>query len=308
MQEAFACCAVQVAESNPHYAEHVAAKLREDAVKPRDFPTWTRFFTSVFTSTAKSMDRLYLVFDGLDEIEDAEKELLVDFLKEVREEKAAISVLVTSRPEESPAIERLEPSIIDITRERISADLKALVKHRIGTLPRLKKFRPMSKKAVIRKVARHADCMLYVEHMLRGLSDLGREDMVFRALETMPASLTDLYKLLLDECGHDRSDDQFQILKTLFAWLAFSDKAPELKDGWQVVEPALPDSETTLDLEGEIIGRSSRILELSQSNLANEDLFEDAEDVTDQDSVDGASSLAEDYVPGEPIAFSLLTF
>lgn len=100
--------------------------------------------------------------------------------------------------------------------------------------------------------------MLYAEHMLRRLSDLGREDVVLKALGNMPTTLLELYKLLLDECGRDRSADQFHTLKTLFAWLAFSERVLFLSDGWDIVKSALSDTESTLDLESEIIGRSSR--------------------------------------------------
>lgn len=101
-----------------------------------------------------------------------------------------------------------------------------------------------------------------MEHMLRRLSDLGREDFVLRALFEMPTTLLDLYKLLLEECGRDRSDAQFYTLKALFAWLAFSNKDILLSDVWDIVKSASPDSESTLDLEGEIIGRSSRYVQL----------------------------------------------
>jgi hypothetical protein len=158
MEDAFACCAVQIAESNSRYAQYVAAKLREDTFKPTNIPTWTRFFTSVFKGSAQNMGRLYLVFDGLDEISATEHELFVKFSREVRREGALISVLVTSRPEDSPVIARLEPTMIDITKEKIATDLKTIGKYRMTTLPRLSKFRPAVKKAILRKVVEHADC------------------------------------------------------------------------------------------------------------------------------------------------------
>jgi hypothetical protein len=74
----------------------------------------------------------------------------------------------------------------------------------------------------------------------------------------MPKTLLELYKLLLEECGRDRSDAQFHTLKALFAWLAFSKRPLLLSDGWEIVRFASSDPESTLDLEGEIIGRSSR--------------------------------------------------
>lgn len=81
---------------------------------------------------------------------------------------------------------------------------------------------------------------------------------MIKALGKMPATLRDLYKVLLDECGRDRTDSQFATLKTLFAWLAFSKNQLKLGDAMDIVMFACPESEDGIDLEGEIIGRSSR--------------------------------------------------
>jgi hypothetical protein len=259
MEDAFACCAIQLAESNSRYAQYVATKLRENAVKPIDIPVWTRFFTSVFKSSTHNLGRLYLIFDGLEEIEDSERELFVRFAEELAREKPKISLLITSSPMGRLAIEHLQPSFVDVTKKKITPDLKTIVKHRIRTLPRLTRLRLAVKKAIARAVVEHADCMLYVEHMLRRLSDIGREDFIIKALKDMPTSLIDLYRLLLEECARDRSDAQFHTLKTLFAWLAFSKRPLELNEGWHIVHLASPNPENpTLDLEAEIIGRSSR--------------------------------------------------
>jgi hypothetical protein len=98
--------------------------------------------------------------------------------------------------------------------------------------------------------------MLYVEHMLRRLSYIGREGAVRKELEKLPNDLHDLYKLMLDECRRNRSKEQYETLKRLFAWLAFSKRSLSLAEASELVK--LTVTKDDFDIEDEIIGRSSR--------------------------------------------------
>jgi hypothetical protein len=107
--------------------------------------------------------------------------------------------------------------------------------------------------------------ILYVEHVLRRLSDLGREDFVGRELFEMPTTLHGLYELMLKECGKSRTDEEIFTLRCLFAWLAFSREGLTLQNAWDIVESASRSTTNKLDLESEIVGRSSRYVFLDSS-------------------------------------------
>ncbi|EUC28300.1 hypothetical protein COCCADRAFT_30414 [Bipolaris zeicola 26-R-13] len=273
VQNAFASAALQIAESNNKYAEQVAANIRDNAAQSEDISTWERFFISMFPGKEKSDSRLFLVLDGLDEAHIQQGGIMTEFLSDLRLENANVSVLLTSRPEEKPIIQLFDPSVIDVTKQEIKPDIKALVKSRLHSLPRVRKFSHAVKRAITRKVVKQADSMLYAEHVLRRFSYIGRERAVLEELEKMPDSLHDLYKLLLDECRHNRSDAQYQALKKLFAWLAFSKRSLSLAEASNLVQLTLSDN--SFDIEEEIIGRSSRILELTQTRQTEEDTKED---------------------------------
>ena len=104
--------------------------------------------------------------------------------------------------------------------------------------------------------------MLYVEHMVRRFASIGRGQAVLEELERMPRTLHDLYKLLLGECRSGSSDAQYRAMKKLFAWLAFSKRSLSLAEASSLVQLTLSDD--TFDVEEEVVGRSSRILELNQ--------------------------------------------
>lgn len=100
--------------------------------------------------------------------------------------------------------------------------------------------------------------MLYVEHILRRLSYIGREGAVRKELEKMPANLHELYKLMLDDCRRNRTTEQYDALKKLFAWLAFSKRSLSLAEASELVKLTIGKSDFDFDVEDEIIGRSSR--------------------------------------------------
>jgi hypothetical protein len=65
---------------------------------------------------------------------------------------------MTARPEGSLHLEYLQPSLLDITKEKIVPELKTIIKYRLKTLPQLSKLRPTVKKLIVRMMVEKADC------------------------------------------------------------------------------------------------------------------------------------------------------
>lgn len=98
--------------------------------------------------------------------------------------------------------------------------------------------------------------MLYVEHVLQRFSYIGREGAVRKELEKIPDNLEELYKILLQECCRNRSEEELDALKQLFAWLAFSKRSLRLVEAAELVIKIAKKDE--FNLEEELIGRCSR--------------------------------------------------
>jgi hypothetical protein len=92
--------------------------------------------------------------------------------------------------------------------------------------------------------------------MLRRLNALGRENLIIKELEQLPADLTALYALMLSDCQKHRSDEQLMTMKKLFAWLAYSKRPLTLGEAASLV--AVVEKQTSFSLEEEIDGRSAR--------------------------------------------------
>jgi tetratricopeptide (TPR) repeat protein len=271
-RSALRCSVLQIAEKNAGYCETIAAEISHDA----DEEPWKQFFADRFP--AKSDTHLYLILDGVDEALDVDKAVITEVLKEITKDQLNVHVLFTSRPTLQSTFAEFVPHSIEMTRELIVSDMKKLVEVRIRTLPRVRKFQRQTRKRIEDKILQKADSMLYIEHVLRRISAIGRESSVIRDLKKeMPDSLEDLYKLLLAECQSGRTLKQYETLRTLFAMLAFSKRALTLDEAADLIK--LTDPDGVFDIEDEVIGRSARILELNR-NRNEEDAVEEEEHIS----------------------------
>ncbi|KAF2265868.1 hypothetical protein CC78DRAFT_567200 [Lojkania enalia] len=302
VQNAFACAVLQVAELNARYALQTANYLKDNGENAKDVPTWRQFFLTSFSSegTSEIPQHLYLIFDGVDDISKRERQVLLEFLADLKKEKSNVRVLITSRSSEDFSIDQLEPLTIEATITTMMRDIRLLIWHRVNTSPRLKKFSFVAKKKIRREVARKADGMLYAEHTMKRLAYIGREGAVVKSLEQMPDSLHDLYRLMLEDCRRNRSQDQYVALKKLFAWLAFSKRSLSLAEASELVKLIVTDDH--FDLEDEIIGRSSRILELSRTRRLDDDPKDESKDDENEDQDDEQEEELDEY-QNEPLTF-----
>jgi hypothetical protein len=267
-RNALRCAVVQIAEHDASYCEQIAA----DISRNDDTDLWEQFFAARYPQ--KSETHLYLVLDGIDEANGNDKNNMIKLFRQIVADDLNIHLLFTSRPDLKSLLSDPPPTTIEVTREQTSADIRKLIYTRLQSLPRLRKFRKATKKRIRDKLLRNADGMLFVEHMLRRLSAIGRESTVLKDIEkNMPDTLHTLYELMLMECQKGRTHEQYRTLKTLFAMLAFSKRALTLEEAADLIK--LTDPGHTFDIEDEIIGRSARILELGGGN---DDEYEQADD------------------------------
>ncbi|KAF2813896.1 uncharacterized protein BDZ99DRAFT_516530 [Mytilinidion resinicola] len=248
IENCLASLALQIAEHDGKYRDQLRAELKRET----DETTWQRFFTNRYT--AKSDGRLFLVLDGLDELNGSKaSSTLIEYLAQREEGNLHIRMLLSCRRTLSSTIAPLNPEILTLTRENLSSDMTLLIKSRCNSLPRLKKFPRPVLREILKKVKSKADGMLYIEHMLRRLSYIGRQGAVLKDLEkNLPDDLQALYQLLLDECHRGRTDAQYKALKRLFAWLAYSKRSLTLEEAEDLVKMTVPDG--SFDVEDEIIG------------------------------------------------------
>ncbi|KAM0715393.1 hypothetical protein Q7P37_008891 [Cladosporium fusiforme] len=294
-RNALRCSVLEIAEKNIAYCEVIAGQIASDANEE----PWKQFFANRFPSGSEA--HLYLIIDGVDEAFDTDVAVMAEVLKEVSQQSLNIHILFTGRPKLRSALGELQPLELEITKDLIAEDMRKLVHERIKSLPRLHKFHRRTRRRIETRVMEGADGMLYVEHMLRRLSAIGRESTVLKDIEaSVPDSLEALYGVMLAECQKGRTDDHYNTLKTMFAALAFSKRDLTLDEAKDLVHLVDPDG--AFDIEDEIVGRSARILELArewdESEAADE---EDCNSNAEDDDLTGTEDL--DQSGRTPLSF-----
>ncbi|KAI9682769.1 MAG: hypothetical protein M1822_006259 [Bathelium mastoideum] len=265
---AYAICwiVIQIAEQNLALCEKLNVEIsREDL--DIDFDDWRNIWNNLLARLfeAENGSRLQIIFDGIDELDDDEREHFLDFLKMIKDKtKLNVRIVCTTRPDVLPTVDGLSQATIDVEKEKVLPDLKALIWSRLDTLDRLRKFSRYVKQKIAEVLQERADCLLYAELMLRRFNANAREGAVLRALEnSMPANLEDLYQKMLSECQRRTPGAQQQSLKVLIAWLAYSWRPLTLDECKALLKFVIRDS--SVDLEEELEGRFSSFLYLGNS-------------------------------------------
>lgn len=93
---------------------------------------------------------------------------------------------------------------------------------------------------------------------MRRLNSLGREGLILKELENLPSNIGSLYETMLTECTKNRTSDEREVLRSLFAWLAYAKS--KLKVGEANILIDIITTEMSISIEEELDGRLSRLL------------------------------------------------
>jgi hypothetical protein len=288
----------QIASQDSAYCNEVATQLA------RVGPTfslgkgaryfWKRFIMSRFSVDTKA--RLYLVLDGLDEVNETanlenqfRKELL-GMLKEVVEHNLSIRVILLSRPSWKSYLETLGQglSAITVTKEVVLNDMRIVIDAKLDTLSRLHKARVPMKKIIRSILLQKADCMLYVEHMLRRLNKRQDEKTILEELQSAPSNLTSLLESIGTEIQSRRTEAQLFAIQNVYAWLAFSCRPLTVGEINEVARTC--GHYQAFNIADEVLTRSGAFLNIVGVTGANEDDEQDGP-VIENEAIPDASGI-----------------
>lgn len=259
---------IQMAERNSHLCEKINVELsREDSDIVQDDwkDIWKKVIAPLFEPSSKS--RLQIVFDGLDELapDGVQQPAGLEFLKTVAESDLNISVLCTTRSTSTRStfpkqMDEIGSKSIQITKEKQVLDYKTLIWHHLDHWPELKKLSQYMRQRVSSTLEEKADCLLYVEHMLRRFHSLSREPLILRHLDQeMPDNLEQFYSVMLSDVFRKTTSEQREALKTLFLWIAFAVRPITLSEALAIVKLAPGDFELEEELQDSQLSRFLRI-------------------------------------------------
>lgn len=130
---------------------------------------------------------------------------------------------------------------------------------------------------------------------MRRLNSLGREGLILKELEHLPSDIESLYETILAECAKNRNPDERELLKGLFAWLAYAKS--KLRVGEANILIGLMKTEMSMSIEEELDGRLSRLLRVSGNDdkqVGDDDSSENELDQVIEEDSESAIQSASD--------------
>lgn len=236
---------------------------------------WKKLIRPKFSSDSGA--RLYLILDGSDEVnETAQIEShfnkgLQRMLKEIFKHKLSIRVMILSRSSWEPHLETLgqKYSTITLTKQMLLNDMRMVVDSRLDTFSRLHKARAPMKRIIRSTLLQKADCMLYIEHMLRRLNKRQDEKTILGELQNAPSTLTSLLESIETEIQSRRTEAQLYALQNVYAWLTFSHR-PLIVEEINGVAKACGHYQA-FSIAEEVLTRSGAFLDIVGATGVNED-------------------------------------
>lgn len=130
---------------------------------------------------------------------------------------------------------------------------------------------------------------------MRRLNSLGREGPILKELEQLPKDIESLYETILAECAKNRNPDERELLRGLFAWLAYAKSKLSIGEANILID--ILTTEMSMSIEEELDGRLSRLLRVSGSmgqQVGDEDSSEDDLDQAIDEEAESAIQRASD--------------
>ncbi|UPK97007.1 hypothetical protein LCI18_007942 [Fusarium solani-melongenae] len=264
--KAIASVVYQVSEQSTSACKQIhrelcCRKLMSDEV---DVTEWKELLDELLAPVfnSRSKRRLFLVFDGIDELEEDEVDSLSAFLNAVVNRGLRIYVCFTSQSgalkiNAGEAGTTLSQVVMD--KQKQLPDIKALAWDRVNGLDGLKKFSRYVKQRIAEKIEEVAPSesmkwnnvllpfpfvikpclppsllispfsklilpdMLYAEHMLHRYSILAREGAVLQDMKKpAPMDIDALYESMVDECYQRTATEHRGAVAALLQWISFS--------------------------------------------------------------------------------------
>ncbi|KAL8388797.1 hypothetical protein RB595_008937 [Gaeumannomyces hyphopodioides] len=272
---------IKVAEQDKHYRDELLTALRRGLWSSDDNDYyWEIVIRDRFPKSASR--RLVLVLDGVDLLSESDRTQLLNHLRSVGSEGLRVQFILAGDSKIEPELERFSDGKIALSKEKLAPDFRKLAVFRSKELPRLRGLRVSFRKTMVRKVAHMADNFLYIEHSMRRFNSLRREALILKELEQLPESITQLYETLIKECKKGRTPGELEVLRSLFAWLAYANNEVTIAEASKII--AIVAQENSISIEEELDGRSSRLLRISRNQ--DDDAKAQDSDVSDSDNSD----------------------
>lgn len=154
LQSALSNIIVQIASQDSKYCDAIvkdldkAAKV-ETSKKDISKTLWRNFLSGKLERTNESNRMVYILLDGIDQLNDEDDQDLLHLFQDLNCDKTAIQVMMTGNPEKLKMM-NLNPREINLLEmTRPEGDIRKIIENRINKLENLKAFSPGGRKEIL---------------------------------------------------------------------------------------------------------------------------------------------------------------
>jgi tetratricopeptide (TPR) repeat protein len=252
--------AYQISQNDPVYQKYLSSTVEDYESISTLESAWRTLFVDYFL-TGKDVDSsVYVLFDGVDEALDTERQVFLSLVKDVYDAGpgARIQLAMVGRPQLSDQIvealelaSEMEMPTIYVNSLKNSGDIEQYIKTSIQKSVILKRVSSKLREEIVEKLSSGAQGMfIWVDLMLKELLKKRSEPSMRQSLEQAPKGLKEILRHVLESFSAGSNEEELDYLNELLAWTACALRPFQLGEIETILRLKSPEGEGMIYPEG----------------------------------------------------------
>ncbi|KAB8078648.1 hypothetical protein BDV29DRAFT_165951 [Aspergillus leporis] len=307
--------AYQISKNDPAYVKYLATVADYSRISTLE-SAWRVLFVEFFLNKSPVSSTVYILFDGVDEAFDEERQSFLQLAKDLYDapEGGRLQLAFVGRPHVSDQlVEALETNVptIYVTTQKNSGDIDRYIKTSIQKSVILRRVSATLRREIAEKLSTGAEGMfLWVNLMLQELVKKRNESSIRKSLDQAPKGLKEMLRHVLMSFSGSLEEEELEFLNELLLWTACAPRPLTLGEVEAILELKSPEGDGMIYLEGALRKQYAAFFNLDRedsltttelqamagsgdesegeedmsSSYEDQDAFDDVENVTDFDS------------------------
>jgi tetratricopeptide (TPR) repeat protein len=258
--QAFRDIAYQISQNDPVYQKYLSSTVEDYESISTMESAWRTLFVDYFLIDKYGDSSVYMLFDGVDEAFETERQIFLSLLKDVRDagHDARIQLAVVGRPQLSDQIveglelesERGIPTI-HVSSLKNSGDIERYIKSSIHKSVILRRVSSKLSEEIVEKLSSGAQGMfIWVDLMLKELLKKRNESSMRKSLNQAPNGLKEMLRHVLESFSASSNEEELEYLNELLAWTACALRPFKLGEIETILRLKSPEGEGMIYPEG----------------------------------------------------------
>ena len=252
--------AYQISQNDSVYQKYLSNTVEDYESISTLESAWRTLFVSYFLTDKDVDSSVYVLFDGVDEAFETERQIFLGLVKDVYDagQHARIQLAMVGRPQLSDQIvealeleSEKEMPTIHVNSLKNSGDIEQYIKNSIQKSVILKRVSSKLREEIVEKLSSGAQGMfIWVDLMLKELLKKRNESSMRKSLEQAPKGLKEILRHVLESFSASSNEEELEYLNELLAWTACAPRPFKLGEIETILKLKSPEGEGMIYPEG----------------------------------------------------------